>query len=78
MRADLLVHARNDQRVPLDEERQLAPLIPGANLSVLESRNHFWLNHEPEWGLFHQRWRQMSTDPKDSLDSCPLSHSGGV
>ncbi len=48
----LLLHARGDMRVPFDEGRQLAALIPGARLVALESRNHILLEDEPAWGQF--------------------------
>jgi pimeloyl-ACP methyl ester carboxylesterase len=45
----LVVHARNDGVQPLDEARRLAAGIPGAELLVLESRNHAPLPQDPAW-----------------------------
>ena len=45
----LVLHARGDQRVPFDEGRQLASLIPNARFVALESRNHLTLEDEPAW-----------------------------
>ena len=45
-------HARDDRRVPFEEGRHLASLIPGAQLVPLESSNHILLAHEPAWGQF--------------------------
>ena len=48
----LVIHARGDVRVPLNEGRKLASLIPGARLLVLESPNHILLSHEPAFRQF--------------------------
>ena len=43
----LVLHARGDARVPFEEGRRVAGLIPGARFVPLESRNHVLLEHEP-------------------------------
>jgi len=43
----LVLHARGDARVPFDEGRRLAGLIPGARFVPLESSNHVLLEGEP-------------------------------
>src|SRR6185295_8412440 len=43
----LVVHSRGDARVPFDEGRRLATLIPGAQFVPLESANHILLEGEP-------------------------------
>jgi pimeloyl-ACP methyl ester carboxylesterase/DNA-binding CsgD family transcriptional regulator len=43
----LVLHARGDARVPFEEGRFLAGLIPGARFVPLDSRNHVLLAHEP-------------------------------
>ncbi len=50
----LVVHAREDEVVPLDCGRQLAALIPGARFVQLESRNHILLAGEPAWQRFQE------------------------
>jgi pimeloyl-ACP methyl ester carboxylesterase/DNA-binding winged helix-turn-helix (wHTH) protein len=45
----LVLHATGDQRVPYDEGRRLATLIPSARFVTLESRNHLLLEGEPAW-----------------------------
>ncbi len=45
----LVLHAREDQRIRLDQGRDLAMSIPGARFVTLESRNHIILGHEPAW-----------------------------
>jgi len=42
----LVLHARGDARVPFEEGRRIAGLIPGARFVPLESRNHALLAHE--------------------------------
>lgn len=48
----LILHAREDEVVPLSEGRLLAAGIPGAEFVELESRNHVLLEHEPAWSRF--------------------------
>jgi pimeloyl-ACP methyl ester carboxylesterase/DNA-binding CsgD family transcriptional regulator len=45
----LVLHARGDQRVPFNEGRQIAALIPNARFVALESNNHLTLADEPAW-----------------------------
>jgi pimeloyl-ACP methyl ester carboxylesterase/DNA-binding winged helix-turn-helix (wHTH) protein len=45
----LVLHARDDRRVPYEEGRRLASMIPGARFVSLESENHLLLEHEPAW-----------------------------
>jgi pimeloyl-ACP methyl ester carboxylesterase/DNA-binding CsgD family transcriptional regulator len=45
----LVLHARRDARVPFDEGRRLAGLIPNARFVPLDSRSHVILDHEPEF-----------------------------
>jgi pimeloyl-ACP methyl ester carboxylesterase/DNA-binding CsgD family transcriptional regulator len=48
----LVLHARDDQVVPVREGRILASGIPGAEFVELESSNHVLLAHEPAWQRF--------------------------
>lgn len=48
----LVLHARGDARVPFDEGRRLAALIPGARFVPLDSDNHVLLDSEPAWADF--------------------------
>jgi pimeloyl-ACP methyl ester carboxylesterase/DNA-binding CsgD family transcriptional regulator len=45
----LVLHSREDARVPFEEGRLLATRIPGANLVTINSRNHLLLADEPGW-----------------------------
>ena len=48
----LVMHARGDRVVPVEEGLLLAKLIPGARLVLLDSDNHILLGDEPAWGEF--------------------------
>ncbi len=48
----LVLHARRDARVTFEQGRQVASLIPGAQLVPLESSNHILLRDEPAWEQF--------------------------
>ncbi|MGO4332157.1 alpha/beta fold hydrolase [Cupriavidus sp. 2TAF22] len=45
----LVLHAVRDARVPFDEGRLIASMIPGAHFVPLESDNHLLLETEPAW-----------------------------
>jgi pimeloyl-ACP methyl ester carboxylesterase/DNA-binding CsgD family transcriptional regulator len=45
----LVLHAREDARIPFEEARSLAAIIPGARFVPLESRNHILVQGEPAW-----------------------------
>ena len=45
----LVLHAHGDARVPFDEGRLCASLIPGARFVPLDSRNHVLVVREPAW-----------------------------
>jgi len=48
----LILHARGDGRIPFEEGRRMAALIPGARFVPLESRNHVLFSTEPAWQHF--------------------------
>jgi pimeloyl-ACP methyl ester carboxylesterase/DNA-binding CsgD family transcriptional regulator len=48
----LVLHARNDARVPFGEGRMVASSIAGAEFVPLESRNHILLEQQPAWKQF--------------------------
>lgn len=50
----LVLHARNDEVVPVSEGRLLASGIPGAEFVELDSRNHILLEPEPAWQRFRE------------------------
>lgn len=51
----LVMHAHDDQVVPLAEGRLLAANIPDATFVELASRNHVLLEDEPAWQVFRDR-----------------------
>ena len=50
----LIAHARGDLRVPFEEGRRLAGLIPGAQFLTLESDNHVLVKNEPAWKVYFE------------------------
>jgi DNA-binding NarL/FixJ family response regulator len=48
----LVLHARGDRVVPVEEGRLLGARIPDARLVLLESANHILLSGEPAWSSF--------------------------
>jgi pimeloyl-ACP methyl ester carboxylesterase/DNA-binding winged helix-turn-helix (wHTH) protein len=48
----LILHARDDHRVPLESARDFAALIPDSRLAPLPSRNHILTRDEPAWAMF--------------------------
>jgi class 3 adenylate cyclase/pimeloyl-ACP methyl ester carboxylesterase len=53
----LVMHAREDGRVPFEQGRRLAAGIPGARFVSLPSRNHLILEKEPAFQRFLQELR---------------------
>jgi pimeloyl-ACP methyl ester carboxylesterase/DNA-binding winged helix-turn-helix (wHTH) protein len=45
----LIVHARDDRRVPTSQARELAALIPDSHIHLLDSGNHILMAEEPAW-----------------------------
>jgi pimeloyl-ACP methyl ester carboxylesterase/DNA-binding CsgD family transcriptional regulator len=48
----LVLHGRGDLRIPIEEGRIAAGLIPGARFITLETRNHLMMQDEPAWQEF--------------------------
>jgi pimeloyl-ACP methyl ester carboxylesterase/DNA-binding CsgD family transcriptional regulator len=69
----LVLHAQDDARVPFDEGRNLATLIPGARFVPLESRNHILLEDEPAWTRFLAEVHAFlgSAGPERPMDGSP-------
>jgi pimeloyl-ACP methyl ester carboxylesterase/DNA-binding CsgD family transcriptional regulator len=68
----LVVHARDDRVVPVEEGRRLASMIPGARLVLLESANHILLADEPAWPSFLSELHTfLGTEPR--LEEPPLA-----
>jgi DNA-binding NarL/FixJ family response regulator len=65
----LVIHARGDRVVPVQEGRLLAKLIPNARLVVLDSANHILLEGEPAWEQFVSALRGFLCPPGVSAPS---------
>jgi DNA-binding CsgD family transcriptional regulator len=50
----LVLHARDDEVIPVAEGRLLAAGIPGAQFVELDSRNHILLESQPAWRRFQE------------------------
>jgi pimeloyl-ACP methyl ester carboxylesterase len=48
----LILHARDDHRVPLRYGEELAAIIPDSRLVALDSNNHLLTETEPAWQVF--------------------------
>jgi class 3 adenylate cyclase/pimeloyl-ACP methyl ester carboxylesterase len=60
----LVMHARDDARVPFEAGRRLAAGIPGARFVPLQGRNHLFLETEPAFGQFLEHTRAfLASDP---------------
>ncbi|TMK76247.1 MAG: hypothetical protein E6G47_13655 [Actinobacteria bacterium] len=53
----LVLHAREDARVPFEAGRRMAAGIPGARFVALQGRNHLFLETEPAFGQFLEETR---------------------
>ena len=53
----LVLHARDDARVPFEAGRRMAAGIPGARFVALPGRNHLFLETEPAFGQFLEHTR---------------------
>lgn len=75
----LVMHARDDRVVPVEESRLLAALIPDAHLVLLESANHILLEHEPAWDVFRSEtdaFLDADTQPSPPIAAAHLSGRG--
>ncbi|WP_051800132.1 alpha/beta fold hydrolase [Catenuloplanes japonicus] len=48
----LIMHSRDDPRVPVSHALELAALIPHSRLVLLDGRNHLFTRDEPAWAEF--------------------------
>lgn len=58
----LVLHSLRDVRVPFEEGRLLAAMIPGAEFVSIDSPNHLLLGHEPGWQRWVEEVRQFLLD----------------
>jgi pimeloyl-ACP methyl ester carboxylesterase/DNA-binding CsgD family transcriptional regulator len=73
----LILHAKGDARIPFEEGRLIASLIPGAQFIPLESRNHILMASEPAWEKFlaavHNFMDVRNAGPSDDAGANYLS-----
>jgi pimeloyl-ACP methyl ester carboxylesterase len=55
----LVLHVRDDARIPFAEGRRIAGRIPDCRFVALEGRNHILLGREPAWGVFLEEVRRF-------------------
>ncbi len=55
----LVMHSENDVRVPLEEGRRLAALIPGARFLTLPGNNHVLVPGTPAFDIFLQEFQRF-------------------
>jgi len=67
----LVTHVRDDARVPFEEGRLIASLIPGARFAPLDGRNHVLLEREP---AFRQLFAEMHAFL--AVDEAPYRREG--
>ena len=65
----LVMHARHDARVPFEEGRHLAALIPSARFVALDSANHVLLEGEPAWLVFLEALHDFLAPLRSAKDS---------
>jgi pimeloyl-ACP methyl ester carboxylesterase len=53
----LVLHARDDARIPFEAGRRMAAGIPGSRFVALEGRNHVFLESEPAFAQFLEHVR---------------------
>jgi len=55
----IVIHARGDARIPLDQGRMLAAEIADARFVTLEGRNHILIEAEPAWERFKESFNEF-------------------
>lgn len=50
----IVLHSRDDQRIPMELGRSIASAIPDAQFVPLDSRNHILVEYEPAWEVLVQ------------------------
>jgi DNA-binding CsgD family transcriptional regulator/alpha-beta hydrolase superfamily lysophospholipase len=68
----LVLHGDRDGRIPFNEGRLVASLIPGARFVPLQSRNHVMLAHEPAWQVLVAEIRAFLDATPESAAALPF------
>jgi pimeloyl-ACP methyl ester carboxylesterase/DNA-binding winged helix-turn-helix (wHTH) protein len=61
----LILHSREDHRVPMHSGQELAALIPDSQLVALDSKNHLLSENEPAWQVFREEVKAFLRDGGD-------------
>lgn len=61
----LIVHSRDDPRIPVSQAAELADLIPDSRLVLLDGRNHLLTADEPAWPRFLDEMYAFLAEEKD-------------
>jgi pimeloyl-ACP methyl ester carboxylesterase/DNA-binding CsgD family transcriptional regulator len=62
----LVMHVRDDGRIPFEEGRRLAGLISGARFVPLDGRNHILLKGEAAWTQFFDKLRAFLGEDREA------------
>jgi pimeloyl-ACP methyl ester carboxylesterase/DNA-binding CsgD family transcriptional regulator len=65
----LVLHGRGDLRIPFEEGRLIAGLIPGSRFITLETRNHLMRQDEPAWRDFLETLAEFYPPAQRAVDS---------
>jgi pimeloyl-ACP methyl ester carboxylesterase len=66
----LVLHCRDDRRIPHEEGRRLAAAIPGARFISLEGSNHIILEEDAAWPVFSSEVRRF-LDASQAISPSP-------
>jgi pimeloyl-ACP methyl ester carboxylesterase/DNA-binding CsgD family transcriptional regulator len=70
----LVLHAREAPRVPFEEGRVIAGLVPGARLVPLDTTNNILLQREPAFGQFFAELRSFLPTSKRAAAAARFAH----
>jgi pimeloyl-ACP methyl ester carboxylesterase/DNA-binding winged helix-turn-helix (wHTH) protein len=59
----LVLHSRRDRRVPIEQAREIAALVPDSRVHLLDSGNHIVMADEPAWS-------EVMAELEDFLERC--------
>lgn len=60
----IVFHSRHDQRISLEQGREVASGIPNARFVPLDSNNHILLGHEPAWQVVMDETQRFLAEHK--------------
>jgi len=74
-----VLHSRDDHRIPFEQGRALAALIPGAGFTPIDSRNNVLRKDEAGWSVvqreFHEFFARRSAAPGASIEGLTARES---